>query len=143
MELDFVFGSDSLYRRYRTFFECYFSRRFGDLQPLISSDVLMDNFAPANSAIAGARQGRDAFLAYLTSSGDASASYVFWRAEEWLRRRDTLVVMGREKYIIHSTGRSCETPFVHHTRWHKGQIAYWREFYDTAGMQAAYTPVDA
>ena len=131
--------SDNI-ERYKKLIGCYASDDIAGLRNLVDADIIMENPAPANSAISGNRHGRDAFLDYLTVAGSPTAEFLEFGTHAWFENDGHVIALGHEKCRILSTGKISETYFVHETKWRNGKVYFWREYYDTAGLQAAYTP---
>jgi uncharacterized protein len=51
---------------------------------------------------------------------------------------DDVFVRGRERVRAKSTGRGYETEWLHHWKVRDGKISYFREYLDTAAVNAAF-----
>ena len=125
---------------YQEMFRHFGAGDMAGVRKLIHPDIRMENMAPANSPISGDRVGIDAFIAYLDIAGENTASYEFLRAERYFESGEVVVALGREKFTIKSTGKTMETPFAHESHWCDGRLVLWREYYDSAKLQDAWTP---
>ena len=126
--------------RYKRFMARFAARDFASMREMMDENVRSENLAPANVPIAGDRNGVDALMDYFVLAAEPTADYEFLEAKRWLESGEVVVAIGREAYRIKSTGKRAETPFVHETHWKDGRLVFWREFYDTAAMQEAYSP---
>ncbi len=63
-----------------------------------------------------------------------------FEVQELLARGDTVVVFGRERMRVKSTGRTYETDWVHAWTLRGGSVVAFREYTDTAAILDALRP---
>lgn len=124
--------------RYKQFMELYLAEDFNTLRTMLHPEVESENFAPANTPITGNRKGVESFMDYLVASGSFSCEIEFLESYTWFESGEHVVALGRERYLVKPTGKIVETAFAHETKWKDGKLIFWREYFDSAQMQAAY-----
>ena len=62
--------------------------------------------------------------------------------EEVIAQGETVVAMGETSWRVRATGAVFVTPKVDVAKLRDGRIVWWREFYDTAAIQAASLAAD-
>ncbi|MGH9820493.1 MAG: nuclear transport factor 2 family protein, partial [Pyrinomonadaceae bacterium] len=79
------------------------------------------------------------FFKLLNESEDIS----YFEPKEFIAQGDKVVVLGRSKAVVKSTGRSYETDWVHIFSVHDGKITSFHEFFDSAAATRAFQKATA
>ncbi len=108
------------------------------LADILHPDMVAYTVSAENSPLAGTKHGAEAFIDYIKLSHETS-SYSMWEALDFFEDGDTLVVLGRERFRIHDTGREMETAFAHVTKWVDGKLIMWRDVFDSASHRDVWT----
>jgi ketosteroid isomerase-like protein len=58
--------------------------------------------------------------------------------EEFVVQGDKVVVPGHVHVRVKTTGKACETDFIHFFTVRDGKLASWRDFFDTFALAHAY-----
>jgi ketosteroid isomerase-like protein len=112
----------------------------GDIQgvlSLLNEDVEWTVPGGAQVPFAGRRNGRSAVAQFFTDI-DRGAQVEEFEPREFWGSGGEVFVLGREKIQSKATGRVYETEWIHHWRVQDGKIAFFREYTDTAAVNAAF-----
>ena len=91
---------------------------------------------PFNPA-SGIRHGHAGFMEWLRI-GRASEQIIVLEPRQFLTDGNSVAVVGYTKCVAKPTGRTYETDFVHLVTMKDGQIARFREFFDTFAAAEAF-----
>lgn len=103
---------------------------------LLADDVAWD--FPPSTVIpwAGRFDGPREVARFFAALGGASHAEAF-EPQHYLAADDRVVVLGRERFRVPSTGKTWECEWAHVFRVRDGKIAAFREYTDTGAMEAA------
>lgn len=104
---------------------------------LFTDDIDWSTPHVENAPFTGNRLGLEEvgeFFKLLTESEDIS----YFEPTEFIAQGDRVVVLGRSKATVKSTGRSYETDWVHLFTIHDGKITNFHEFFDSAAATRAF-----
>ena len=102
----------------------------------LTEDVDWQLVGPNELSLGGRRHGRNEVARFFATIGDELDVEVF-EPREFMADGDRVIVEGREKMRVRSTGRSYDNEWVHVFTLHDGRIARFREYTDTAAVMAA------
>ena len=114
----------------------------GDVKGILNQ--LSDNvewFLPGSPEIlpaAGRRQGHEQ-VAQFFSTIDETMEFANFTPEEFIAQGDKVVVIGRSSGRIKTTGKPIESDWVHVHTVRDGKIVSFREYYDTAAFNEAFS----
>lgn len=112
----------------------------GDIPGLLSlftDDIDWSTPHVENATFSGNRLGLEEvgeFFKLLGESEDIS----YFEPTEFIAQGNRVVVLGRSKATVKSTGRSFETDWVHVFTVHEGKITNFSEYFDTAAATSAF-----
>ncbi|KHK59744.1 ketosteroid isomerase [Burkholderia sp. A9] len=109
----------------------------GILQTLSDS---IDWFIPGPADVVpfvGRRQGRQEVAAFFTALASTQTAERF-EPLEFIASGNRVVVLGTQRWRVHSTGRTYEDDWVHVATIEGGKIATFAEYHDTAAEAAAH-----
>ncbi|KAB0636167.1 nuclear transport factor 2 family protein [Burkholderia latens] len=100
----------------------------------------IDWFIPGPADVvpfAGRRQGPREVAAFFAALASAQTAERF-EPLEFIASGDRVVVLGTQRWRVHSTGRTYEDDWVHLFTIHCGKIAAFVEYHDTEAEAAAH-----
>ncbi len=106
------------------------------LLDLLTEDVEWTFQGPPVIPFAGTRHGREAVEEFFTSVGE-TIEFQRFEPRDFIAQGDTVVVLGYERNLIKSTGRTFEQEWAHVYTLRDGMIAMCRCFEDTAAYVVA------
>jgi hypothetical protein len=107
------------------------------LLALLSSDVEWQHPEVANVPWAGSFRGTDKVAGFFAAVAKA-ADIESFEPQHFIAQGDRVVVLGRERVRVKSTGRSYETEWAHAYVLRDGKVTQFREYTDTARVAAAF-----
>ena len=105
----------------------------------LSDDVDWEVAGPADLPICGARHGRDGVGGFFQALGQLFDTERF-EPQEFIAQHDRVVVLGRERHRVRSTGRIFEDKWVQVFTLRSGQVIKYQEYIDTAALRDALLP---
>ena len=109
---------------------------------LLTDDVVWTLQGPSTIPFAGTRRGREGVAEFFSLVGK-TLEFQQFEPREFVAQGDAVVVLGYERSIAKSTGRSLEQEWAHVYRLRDGKIAEGRFFEDTAAEVAAFSAAGA
>lgn len=91
---------------------------------------------PVSVPLCGPRRGRDAVAQFFSMLGETMETQRF-EPQEFITQGGDVVVLGHERHRVRATGRIFEGEWVHVFRVRDGEVVRFREYLDTAALQAA------
>jgi ketosteroid isomerase-like protein len=124
--------------------EAYAAFGRGDVDGILdrcSDNVVWEGVIGANANVpqSGIRHGKDQVREFFRQVAE-SATFVRFEPKEFVAQGDRVVVLGSYAATVTSTGRSTESDWVMVFRLVDGRISEFREFTDSAQLNAAYEP---
>ena len=120
----------------------YANFQSGDIDAVLA--LLSPNFelvysGPSVIPAAGTWKGHEGFRnwAQAASRGHLPPESVYF--EEFIVQGDKVIVPGHVALRVKTTGKTCETDFLHLFTVHGGKLTSWRDFFDTFAVAEAYT----
>jgi len=110
---------------------------FGDALALFADEASVIFHGPANNPLAGRYQGREAVAQFFAKVGQNFDIQQF-EAQEFIDAGATIVVLGRERSKVKTTGRVFDVPWVQIWRTADGKITELTDFFDTGSMAEAF-----
>jgi len=107
------------------------------IERFLTSDFVWDNPLPEGIPFGGRFEGHAGAAAYLELIFKTIEMEEF-TINEIVASKDRVVILGREVSCVRTTGRRYQMDWVHVLHIRDGQIAYLREYNDTAAMQPAF-----
>ena len=98
---------------------------------LLSEDVEWVYQGPSTIPFAGTRHGRDGVGEFFSLLGE-TLEFEQFEPREFVAQDDRVVVVGFERNLIKSTGRTFEQEWVHDFTLKEGKVSKVRSFEDTA-----------
>jgi uncharacterized protein len=119
----------------------YRGRNFDALRNCLAEDVKWFAIGPPDLIpTAGTRYGRDQVEQYFSALDEIEGLESF-EPQEFITKGDKVVAIGDLQRRIRSTGSLIKSPWIHVFTLHKGKIAEFRSFYDTAAAISALADV--
>jgi ketosteroid isomerase-like protein len=112
----------------------------GDIPGLLSlftDDIDWETPHVENAPFAGNRLGLSEVAEFFKLL-DESEDIAYFEPTEFIAQGDRVVVLGRSKATVKSTGRSYETDWVHIFTIHEGKVTNFHEFFDNAAATRAF-----
>jgi ketosteroid isomerase-like protein len=89
----------------------------------------------------GRRRGRQQVGEFFARLAQSQTAQVF-EPREFISQGDKVVVLGYQRWIVHSTRRTYEDNWAHVFTIRNGKIAQFREYHDTHAEAVAHNPED-
>lgn len=118
-------------------YEKFGSGDIAGLLSLFADDIDWATPHIENAPFAGTRLGLEEVREFFTLL-DESEDIAFFEPSEFIAQGDKVVVLGRSKATVKSTGRSYETDWVHVFTVRDGKITNFAEFFDNAAATRAF-----
>ncbi len=112
----------------------------GDVQfilSVIADDVDWQTLGPTKIKHAGPHRGRDGVGKFFKTVAETVDIQQF-EPREFIAQGDKVVALGYYKGRVKATGRGYETEWAMAFTFRNGKIAKFREYADTANLEAAY-----
>lgn len=106
----------------------------------LTEDV--DWFIPGPTEVvpfAGRRRGPRQVGEFFTALAESQTAREF-EPREFIAQGDKVVVLGYQRWTVHSTGRTYEDNWAHVFTMRNGKVAEFREYHDTHAEAAAHKP---
>lgn len=113
--------------------------RFIDALALFDDHAVIEFQGPSSNPLAGRHAGRAAIERFFGLI-DASFEVQHFSAEEFIDAGPTVIVLGRERSRVKSTGRVFDVAWVQVWRTRHGRIVALTDFFDTGSMALALEP---
>ncbi len=84
----------------------------------------------------GERRGRDEVTQFFTTLLQ-HVDFELFEPRSFVAQGERVVVTGAERMRVKATGRTCEVEWVHAFTLRDGRVVEFREYTDTAGIEAA------
>ena len=112
----------------------------GDIDAVLSSFApTVTWYSPGGPEIpwAGARQGREQVGQFFAQLG-AALEFLDFAPEQFAASGDTVIVIGRDRVRVKTTGDVLDEQWAHVLQVRDGQVADFREIIDTAALVAVF-----
>ena len=107
------------------------------LLDLLTDDVEWTLQGPSVIPFAGTRRGREGVAEFFSLVGE-TLEFEQFEPREFVVQGDTVAVLGYERSLIKSTGRTLEQEWAHVYTLRDGKISKFRAFEDTAVLVVAF-----
>ncbi|MEP6847444.1 MAG: nuclear transport factor 2 family protein [Acidobacteriota bacterium] len=107
------------------------------LLTLLTDDIDWSTPHVENAPFAGNRLGLQEVGEFFKLLGE-SEEFSYFEPTEFIAQGDRVVVLGRSKATVKTTGRSYETDWVQLFTVHEGKITNFHEFFDNAAATRAF-----
>jgi ketosteroid isomerase-like protein len=105
---------------------------------LLSPEFELWYSGPSIILAAGTWRGHEGFRRWVTVAVQGHLPPESLRFEEFVIQGDKVVVPGHATLRVKTTGKTCETDFLHFFTVRDGKLTAWRDFYDTFVVAQAY-----
>jgi ketosteroid isomerase-like protein len=105
---------------------------------LLSPDFELVYSGPSVIPSAGTWKGHEGFRNWAQAALQGHLPPKSLSFEEFIVQGDKVVVPGHVALHVKSTGKTCETDFLHLFTVHDGKLTSWRDFFDTFAVAEAY-----
>jgi ketosteroid isomerase-like protein len=120
-------------------YTAYARKDFAALLNGFSDDVEWQVAGPADVPLCGSRSRREGVGQFFKLLGEMLETQQF-EPREFIAQADQVVVLGRERHRVKSTGRTFEGDWVQVFTFREGTVVRYREYWDTAAVVAAFLP---
>jgi uncharacterized protein len=122
----------------RSFYSNFLAGDIDAVAALLSPDFTLVYAGPSIIPCAGTWNGHDGFRSWTEAAlrGHLPPSSV--NTEEFIVRGDNVAVPGHVSLRVKTTGKTCETDFLHLFTARSGKLTSWRDFFDTYAVAQAY-----
>ncbi|MEP7074995.1 MAG: nuclear transport factor 2 family protein [Acidobacteriota bacterium] len=107
------------------------------LLTLLTDDIDWSTPHVENAPFAGNRLGLQEVGEFFKLLGE-SEEFSYFEPTEFIAQGNRVVVLGRSKATVKTTGRTYETDWVHLFTVHEGKITNFHEFFDNAAATRAF-----
>ncbi len=104
----------------------------------LADDVDWRFHGPATIPFGGSRRGREEVAQFFAALAEYVEADHFTPQEEFIASGDRVIVLGRERMRVKSTGSAWDTEWVHVWTIRDGKVAEFQEFSDTAAIVDAF-----
>jgi ketosteroid isomerase-like protein len=120
----------------------YANFQAGDIDAVLA--LLSPNFellysGPSVIPSAGTWNGHEGFRNWAQAALQGHLPPESVNFEEFIAHGDKVVVPGHVSLRVKTTGKTCETDFLHLWTVRDGKLTSWRDFFDTFAVAQAYT----
>ena len=105
---------------------------------LLSPDFELLYSGPSIIPAAGAWNGHEGFRDWVTAALEGHLPPESLRFEEFIVHGDKVIVPGHVALRIKTTGKTCETDFLHYFTVRDRKLTKWHDFFDTFALAQAY-----
>jgi hypothetical protein len=105
---------------------------------LLSPDFELVYSGPSVIPSAGTWKGQEGFRNWAQAALRGHLPPESVTFEEFIVQGDRIVVPGHVTLRVKTTGKTCETDFLHLFTVHGGKLTSWRDFFDTFLLAEAY-----
>jgi ketosteroid isomerase-like protein len=105
---------------------------------LLCPDFELVYSGPSVIPSAGTWKGHEGFRNWAQAALRGHLPPESLKFEEFIVQGDKVVVPGHVGLRVKTTGKSCETDFIHLFTVRGGKLASWRDFFDTFAIAKAY-----
>ena len=105
---------------------------------LLSPDFTLVYSGPSIIPSSGTWNGHDGFRSWAQAAVQGHLPTESLNIEEFIVQGDHVVVPGHVALRVKTTGKNCETDFLHLFTVRDGQLTSWRDFFDTYALAQAY-----
>jgi ketosteroid isomerase-like protein len=105
---------------------------------LLSPDFELFYSGPPVIPSAGRWNGHEGFRSWAQAALQGHLPPESLSFEEFIVQRDKVVVPGHVRLRVKTTGKTCETDFLHLWTVRDGKLTSWRDFFDTHAVAQAY-----
>jgi len=113
----------------------------GDIEAvlaLLSRDFELVYFGPSIIPAAGTWNGHEGFQDWAQAALQGHLPPESLEFEEFIVQGNKVVVPGHVSLRVKTTGKTCETNFLHFFTARDGKLARWHDFFDTFAVAQAY-----
>jgi len=121
----------------RSGYEKFGSGDIPGLLSLLTPDIDWSTPHIENAPFGGRLLGLPEVGNFFSKLGEAE-DFAYFEPSEFIAKGDRVVVLGRAKATVKSTGRDYEIDWVHIFTVHEGKITNFAEFFDTAVVDKAF-----
>ena len=105
---------------------------------LLSPDFELVYSGPSIIPSAGTWNGHEGFRKWAQAALQGHLPPESLSFEDFIVQGDKVVVPGHVTLRVKTTGKACETDFLHFFTVRDGKLARWRDFFDTFAIAQAY-----
>ena len=105
---------------------------------LLSPDFAIVYSGPSIIPAAGTWNGHEGFRNWAQAALQGHLPPESLNVEEFIAQGETVVVPGHVALRVKTTGKTCETDFLHQFTVRDGKLTSWRDFFDTYAVAQAY-----
>jgi len=109
---------------------------------LLSPDFELVYSGPSIIPAAGTWNGHAGFRKWAQAALEGHLPPESLDFEEFIVEGDKVIVPGHVRLRVKTTGKTCETDFLHFFTVRDGKLTRWRDFFDTFAVAQAYTVQD-
>jgi len=120
----------------KTFHSLAASGNFDAALALFAEDAVVVSHGPASNPLARRYEGSQGVAQFFAKVGELFEIQQF-EAHEFIDAGATVVVLGRERSKVKTTGRVFDVPWVQIWRTHDGKVTGLTDFFDTGSIAAA------
>ena len=118
-------------------YEAFQSGDIPALLSLLAEDVQWESPAVAGVPFGGKHHGRQGVAEFFRQLTEAE-EFLLFEAREFIAQGERVVVIGRTRVRVKSTGHTIESPWVHIFTVRNGKVSEFLELYDTAAAEHGY-----
>jgi ketosteroid isomerase-like protein len=122
----------------QSFYDNFLAGDIDAVLELLSPDFVIVYSGPSIIPSAGTWNGHDGFRGWAQTVLRGHLPPESVNIEDFIVHGDSVVVPGHASLCVKTTGKTCETDFLHWFTGRDGKLTSWRDFYDTYALAQAY-----
>ena len=122
----------------QSFYDNFLAGDIDAVVALLSPDFEIVYSGPSVIPAAGIWNGHEGFQNWAQAALQGHLPPESLNFEEFIVQGDKVVVPGHVNLRVKTTGKTCETDFMHFFTVRDGKLTSWRDFFDTFALAQAY-----
>ena len=122
------------------FYETFLGGDIDTVLELLASDFELVYSGPPVIPAAGTWKGHDGFRKWAEASLGGHLPPESFNFDEQIEHGDKVAIRGHVNLRVKTTGKTCETDFLHLWTVRDGKLASFIDFFDTFALAQAYMP---
>lgn len=123
-----------------SFYETFIGGDIDAVLAMLAPDFQLVYSGPSVIPAAGTWKGHDGFRNWAEAGLQGHLPPESFSFEEQIAHGDKVVLRGHVNLRVKTTGKTCESDFLHLWTVRDGKLASWIDFFDTFALAQAYMP---
>jgi ketosteroid isomerase-like protein len=120
-------------------FAAFAARDLKGVMALLADDIEWQGARTKDIPYGGHFHGKDQLAKFFANLGQ-NIEYEYFEAAEYVNHNERVIALGRERFLVKSTGRHVDNEWAMVLTVTEGRIARFRVYEDTAAVVAGFKP---